>query len=129
MSEATAKRGRGRPAAQFDLQQMENLGQLHATQAEIATWFGVEQTTLEKRLQKDAKLREAYERGKAKGRITLRRMQIKAAEEGNPTMLIWLGKQLLGQRDVQAMEVSGPAQGPMESTVKIVVEYGDDASD
>ena len=38
-------------------------------------------------------------RGKAKGRISVRRMQMKLLENGNATMGAWLGKQLLGQRD------------------------------
>ena len=33
------------------------------------------------------------------GKVSLRRAQIKLAESGNATMLIWLGKQLLNQRD------------------------------
>jgi hypothetical protein len=31
--------------------------------------------------------------------MSLRRWQIEAARKGNPTMLVWLGKQLLGQTD------------------------------
>lgn len=31
--------------------------------------------------------------------MSLRRQQIALAEKGNATMLIWLGKQLLGQSD------------------------------
>ncbi len=37
--------------------------------------------------------------------MSLRRLQWKAAKENNVTMLIWLGKQYLGQTDKQ--EVSG----------------------
>jgi ferredoxin-NADP reductase len=111
------------------LEEVERLGLIHATQAEMAAWFGVSLSTIEKRMAADGKFAEAYERGRATGRMSLRRQQLKIANEGNPTMLIWLGKQLLGQRDLQAMEVSGPAQGPMESTVRVVVEYGDDVAD
>ena len=32
-------------------------------------------------------------------KVSLRRQQIELAKTGNPTMLIWLGKQLLEQRD------------------------------
>jgi len=38
-------------------------------------------------------------------------MQWEAAKKGNVTMMIWLGKQLLGQRD--QMEHSGPDGGPV----------------
>jgi hypothetical protein len=34
-------------------------------------------------------------------------MQFKAAEAGNPTMLIWLGKQYLGQSDKQDLNHEG----------------------
>ncbi len=46
------------------------------------------------------------ERGQQKGLISLRRKQMQAVEAGIPTMLIWMGKQLLGQKDKQ--ELSGP---------------------
>ena len=35
------------------------------------------------------------------GKIRLRQLQWKAAESGNVSMLIWLGKQYLGQSDKQ----------------------------
>ena len=39
------------------------------------------------------------ERGRGKMRMSLRRLQMRAAENGNAALLIWLGKQNLGQRD------------------------------
>jgi len=50
------------------------------------------------------KFAEAMERGRAKGRISVRRHQMKLLEAGNATMAVWLGKQLLGQRDVITAE-------------------------
>lgn len=38
-------------------------------------------------------------RGRHKGRLSVRREQFKLLQAGNATMGIWLGKQLLGQRD------------------------------
>jgi hypothetical protein len=38
-------------------------------------------------------------------------MQFKKAQEGNVPMLIWLGKQYLGQSEKH--ELSGPAGGPI----------------
>jgi hypothetical protein len=55
---------------------------------------------------------EALERGRAKGNISLRRMQWKAAEEGNITAMIWLGKQLLGQRSFEREEKNVPLEIP-----------------
>jgi len=59
-------------------------------------WFGVSVRTIERR-RKQRKFRDAMERGKAKGRISVRRLQMKLLEEGNATMGVWLGKQMLGQ--------------------------------
>jgi AcrR family transcriptional regulator len=42
---------------------------------------------------------------------SLRQRQFRTAMEGNPGMLIWLGKQYLGQRDKQ--ELSGPDGIPL----------------
>jgi hypothetical protein len=38
-------------------------------------------------------------KGKAKGRISVRRQQLKLLEAGNATMGVWLGKNILGQTD------------------------------
>jgi hypothetical protein len=39
--------------------------------------------------------------------MSLRRMQWQAAENGNPTMLVWLGKQYLNQKDKAEQTISG----------------------
>ena len=47
-------------------------------------------------------------------RESLRAAQFKnALDNDHPTLQIWLGKQLLGQRDFKAIEVSGPGGGPI----------------
>lgn len=60
---------------------------------EIADWFGISNDTL----------RYNFAAELVKGRETLkqslRRSQIKLALSGNAVMLIWLGKNLLGQSD------------------------------
>lgn len=112
----------GRPRAKISAEEIEKLGAINATQAEMAAWFGVTTQTIENRLQ-EPKFRDAYESGRAHGRMSLRRQQIAAAAAGNPTLLIWLGKQLLGQRDVTALELSGPDHSPIESKVSVLVEY------
>jgi hypothetical protein len=42
---------------------------------------------------------DIIQRGQEEGKASLRRMQYQAAVKGNVVMMIWLGKQLLGQRD------------------------------
>ena len=55
--------------------------------------------TIGRRKQDDPGFADALKRGKEQGKVSLRRLQWKAAQNGNITMLIWLGKQVLGQRD------------------------------
>jgi hypothetical protein len=38
-------------------------------------------------------------KGRSQGKIRLRQLQLKAAEKGSAAILIWLGKQMLGQTD------------------------------
>jgi hypothetical protein len=49
---------------------------------------------------------------------SLRRKQFEAAMNGNTTILIWLGKQYLGQRDKR--EMSGPDGVPSSISVRFV---------
>lgn len=106
------KRPRGhRPSAKIDLIQLEQLCGINCTAEEIATFFKVSTKTIERRRKVEA-FAAVMERGYASGRITIRRMQMKLASAGNPTMLIWLGKQLLGQADTQKLEHSGTIEMP-----------------
>ena len=83
---------------EIDLTELEKLAGLGCTDEEIAGWFYVSTRTIERR-RLEPEFAEVMTRGKAKGRISVRRMQMKLLEEGNATMGVWLGKQLLGQAD------------------------------
>jgi hypothetical protein len=83
---------------EIDLIELEKLSQLQCTDEEVAAWFGVSTRTIERR-RLEPEFAEVMTRGKAKGRISVRRMQMKLLEEGNATMGVWLGKQILGQAD------------------------------
>ena len=60
---------------------------------EIAEFLGCDEGTIRKRFS------EILTKGRASRRIKLRQAQLKAAMGGNVTMLIFLGKQELGQKD------------------------------
>jgi len=85
----------GRPKFKIDYDQVEKLAGLQCTQEEIASYLGCSVDTL----QRDDEFCGLYKRGMDKGRMSLRRKQWKAAEEGDRTMLVWLGKQYLSQSD------------------------------
>lgn len=92
--------------AKIDLTELEKLCSLQCTDEEIAAWFNVTTRTIERR-RKNAKFAEVMERGKGRGRISIRRMQMKLLEEGNATMGVWLGKNILGQSDYIQHHVDG----------------------
>ena len=90
------------------LKQLRGLGQIQCTTKEGAAFFSVSEPTFLKFLADNPEAREAFEEGKGKGCISLRRHQWRMAEK-NPTMAIWLGKNHLGQTDrlEQTVEHSG----------------------
>jgi hypothetical protein len=87
------KRPRGRPPIDVDQDKILELASIACTLDEIAMLCGCSVSTLR------GKYKEVYDLGFAKARSSLRREQWKAAHSGSNAMLIWLGKQMLGQRD------------------------------
>jgi len=81
----------------LDLTELERLSEMQCTDEEIAAWFKVTTRTIERR-RKNRAFAEVMDRGEAKGRISVRRMQMKLLEQGN-AIGVWLGKQILGQTD------------------------------
>jgi len=88
-----------RPKKPIDLEKVELLASYGCTQTEIASELSVTDRTLR------ANAAEAWQRGRDRLKMSLRRQQVKLAMDGDRGMLIWLGKQLLDQRDQQAVEV------------------------
>ena len=86
----------GRPATTINLAEVEKLAHLQCTCEEFAGWFGVSKRTWIKHA-KRREVSEAIERGRERGKCSLRRAQLQTALKGNPALLIWLGKQMLGQ--------------------------------
>ena len=110
---------RHRAEQDIDTGELEKLGLMHCTQAECAAFFGVAEETLCRVLKRSAAHRDAYERGLQKGKMSIRRKQYELAMTGDKTMLIWLGKQLLGQVD----KAETKHVGEDGDALKIVVEH------
>ena len=87
-----------KPRIQIDKAELEKWARAGATQVEIAARLGVCTRTLERRL-KEKEYRDCLPKAEAELKISLRTKQIQLALAGNPAMLIWLGKQYLGQKD------------------------------
>jgi len=92
----------GRPKINLNLEELERLSRLNCTMPEISAYFDIPLRTLEDKFTNELEVRKAIEKGRATGKLSLRRRQIQIMEEtNNPTMAIWLGKQMLGQTDKQ----------------------------
>ena len=81
---------RGRPKIPIDYEKAEKLAQILCTQSEIASVLNVSVA----RLEHDPEFLRIHKKGMETGKASLRRLQYAAAQGGNPTMLIWLGKQV-----------------------------------
>lgn len=90
------------------------LASLQCSEVEAAAELGISKTAFAEMLRIDVKAREVWERGKADGRTRIRRAQFGLAER-NAQMAIFLGKQYLGQTEIQVVEHSGRDGGPIKT--------------
>ncbi len=95
-----------RPQKEIDIRVFEGLCRIHCTLPEIAAVLTVSEDTVERWCKRTYKVgfAESHKKQSGMGKMSLRRAQFKAAEAGNATMLIWLGKQYLNQADKQEVE-------------------------
>lgn len=104
----------GRPAVHVDEVQLYELATTHASYEHMARILGIGAQTL----WASEKYREIVNKARAVKKQELLAAQFSAAITGrNPTMMIWLGKQYLGQKDVQRSEISGPNGKPQQIEV------------
>ena len=92
---------KGRPKkilTDYGKETVEKLASMMCTDEEIASIMGVSVDTLVGRNNKAA-FAAAKKKGMDSGKASLRRAQFKSALAGNTSMLIWLGKQHLDQKD------------------------------
>ena len=120
-----AKRGRknnrgGRPQFQINYEILEELCCIQCTGEEIASVLKIDYDTLNAALKRDGHIgfSEYFGKKRGKGKESIRRCQWKAAMAGNTTMLIFLGKQYLGQSDKQGVDLSGQIMYKIEEAKK-----------
>lgn len=103
---AASKNKGGRPTKSVNLDTLVALAGIQCTAEECASVLGVSPDTIDRRLKAAGfgGFADFYKQHSDDGKVSLRRAQFRVALGGNPTMLIWLGKQVLGQRDKQDIE-------------------------
>lgn len=92
----------GRPIKEVDWQLFETLCGFHCTQSEIASALKIHHETLVYKTEEKygETFPNVYKKYQESGKCSLRRNQF-AMSRTNASMAIWLGKQYLGQKDIQ----------------------------
>jgi hypothetical protein len=96
-----AKKPTGRPRIELDPKQAKIFGYFRATYDTMAEQIGCHVDTIRAAMQdEDSEFSKAYKNGFSSMKMKLSEAQVKTAiEEHNPTLLVWLGKQYLNQKD------------------------------
>ena len=92
--------GSGRPPIEIDYAKVKKMAEVGCTYEECAHILGVSVSKLDK----DERFVQVYTQNSALAKMSLRRVQLKAAQKGNVAAQIWLGKNWLKQRDTPAEE-------------------------
>ena len=111
----------GRPPKPVDGLQVIKLASEGLTQEEVAASLDVSSHVISSRF------RDQYKKGCQLRTASLRRKQTKRALAGSDTMLIWLGKQDLGQAD--KVDVDAKLRGAFIETHKRLEELTDEQLD
>lgn len=98
----------GRPLTEIEKKQFEGCCKILCTKNEICDIFSIDEKTLTAWCEREYGMgfSDVYKKFSADGKKSLRRYQFELAEK-NPTMAIWLGKNLLGQKDEVAIDHGG----------------------
>ena len=85
--------GRGENKKVIDPKEVRKLAALGMKNSEIAEWLEIDDSTL------SYNFKQELTKGRLQLNQSLRQAQIQLALSGNAVMLIWLGKNILGQSD------------------------------
>lgn len=98
----------------IELDDVERLARLQCTESEAAAFFKVGVNKFKKILNDFQDVKDAWDRGQAKGKTSLRRKQF-ALASSSASMAIHLGKNMLNQRESVTHEHTGAAGGPIQT--------------
>lgn len=123
----------GRPPLDIDRETVEGMAAVGATKEDVAAFLEVSRDTIERHFA------ALFEKHKAGRRIKLQQAQLRTAlgsprrvvvdgkktriipaVPGNPTMQIWLGKQLLGQSEKLQVPVDGEGEEVERQYIEIL---------
>lgn len=90
----------------IDLEQIKTLCMVGCTMEEMSAILGVSQSWLIDEKEQNPAFALAMDQGYSQMKQSLRHAQVQMALNGSAAMLIWLGKQHLGQSDKQVSETT-----------------------
>ena len=105
MEEKKSSKKMGRPKIEINKKQFEKLCEFQCTEQEIADFFNCSIDTINNYCKKnyDMTFSDTFKKKSVKGKVSLRRNQF-ALSKKNSNMAIFLGKQYLGQKDIQTLD-------------------------
>jgi hypothetical protein len=101
-----------------DVVEVEKLASYGCTTREIADFFGCPENVI------SGRYKEFTTKGRNSLKKRLRMLQIQAAQKGNVTMLIWLGKNYLEQSDKNELDMNVNASEIVSSFAQMVSSSG-----
>ena len=104
-----------RPKKEVDGEKVLQLAEYGLNNTEIAEYFEVNEGTIRKGFS------EFLTKGRLNVKTKLRMKQIQVALKGNPALLIWLGKVILGQKET--IETEGKSE---LTIIRKIVELGEE---
>jgi len=99
--------GTGRHLIDVDWDEVSELCKIQCTQEEIAAVTNITVDTLDtaSKRENDCSFSEFYQQKRLGGHASIRRQQFARIDEKSDTMLIWAGKNYLGQKDKQEVTI------------------------
>ena len=108
--------GRGENKTVIDPEEIYKLAKLWCSWEEMSDFFAVPANTLKYNFS------DMVAKGRSETKQALRRSQIKLALNGNATMLIWLGKNILGQQESPQGASKGVLPFSDDEDIKVIEE-------
>lgn len=100
----------------LDIDMIRDLAKMSCSLTEICGVLGVTLATFRAQRALDPRIDVALNDGRANGMVSIRRQQFREAKKGSVPMLIWLGKQLLSQKDKDD-------KANINNNVRVVIEH------
>lgn len=119
---AKPRKKMGRPRFVLDFAQLDKLLAMQCGLESVSYFFGCSVDTIERNIKREHKITfaEYADQKKEVGRQMLRQKQFEVAMKGNVALLIFLGKNWLGQSDnPEALAAKKAGDNPQDSAAKI----------